>query len=69
MTDPFPNALSAIRNAFDMKDLTSKLLELILNSQLFLSLLSPISTSPDSLDKLADTLVDLRNTKYHRWQT
>ncbi len=70
MTEPFPDALNVIRNAFDTKDPTSKLLELI-RAHPELSTITVIviiyidlaQQSPSLVDELVDTLVNLKNTK------
>ena len=70
MTEPFPNALNAIQNAFDMKDLTSKFLELICAHSdlstitvIVITCINLVQQSPFLVDKLMDTLVILKNTK------
>ena len=70
MTEPFPDTLCAIRNAFDMKDPTSNLLEFIRAhpelSTITVVVITYISTSPTKqspslVDKLADTLVHTKS--------
>jgi hypothetical protein len=69
MTEPFSNALNAIQNAFAMRDPTSKLLELIRAhpdlstiTVIVITYIDLAQQAPSLVDKLADTLVSLKET-------
>ena len=70
MTEPFPNALNAIQNAFDMQDPTSKSLEFIyVHPELptigviVITYIDRAQQAPSLVDNLADVLVNLKKTK------